>query len=160
MFTVTVDDTAVQAWLSHIPTNVQASLETAVYELAERLRNHVITDKLLGQVLNRRTGRLGQSIQQDVTSSSSSVVGRVYSSGDVPYARIQEYGGVTAAHVIEAVNGQALAFMMGGKQVFAKRVNHPGSHIPERSYMRSSLADLQDVIIARLKDAMVEGLQP
>ena len=73
-------------------------LEWAVYTLAEMLRSHVIQDKLLGQVLKRRSGRLGQSIQQRVDSRSNSITGTVYPSGDVPYAAIPEYGGRTAAH--------------------------------------------------------------
>jgi phage gpG-like protein len=130
-----------------------------VYILAEKLRNHVITTKLLGQVLNRRSGKLGQSIQQRVTSTPSSVQGKVYSAGNLPYAAIQEYGGKTAAHVIEAKNGKALAFMMGGNMVFAKKVNHPGSNIPSRSYMRSSLTDMKDEIINRMRGSVVEGFK-
>lgn len=160
MITVSVDDTKVKAWLSEMPEKIRGRLTLTVYSLAEKLRNHVVNDKLMGQVLNRRTGRLGQSIQQRVESTDSSVTGIVYSAGDVPYARIQEYGGRTAAHVIEAKNGKALAFMMGDKQVFARRVNHPGSNIPERSYMRSSLADMKAEIIDRMREAVGEGAKP
>jgi phage gpG-like protein len=160
MFNVKVDDSKVQLWLTTIPAQVHARLETEVYTLVEKLRNHVITDKLLGQVLQRRSGRLGQSIQQRVTSTQSEVTGMVYSAGDVPYARIHEYGGKTAAHIIEARNAEALSFVMGGRQVFAKKVNHPGSVMPERSYMRSSLRDMKDEIIEGMKRAVGEGLQP
>jgi phage gpG-like protein len=159
MITVNVDDSKVQAWFRGMPAKVKARLEQAIYTLSEKLRSHVVKDKLLGQVLNRRSGRLGQSIQERVESSGSSITGIVYSSGDVPYARIQEYGGRTAAHVIEARNAQALSFVMGGKHVFAKRVNHPGSNIPERSYMRSSLADMKDEIIQKMTIAVGEGAQ-
>ncbi len=160
MITVEVDDTSARLWLTELPDKVRVSLEYEISILAQKLRNHVISDKLLGQVLNRKTGRLGQSIQERVDSTPTGVTGVVYSSGDVPYARIHEYGGKTAAHVIEAKNGQALAFMWRGKQAFFKKVNHPGSVMPERSYMRSSLADLKDEIVERMKRAVVEGAQP
>lgn len=160
MLTVEVQDAAVRAWLTAMPEKVRQRLETTVHLLAEKLRSHVVQDKLMGQVLHRRTGRLGQSIQQRVESDSGSVTGIVYSSGDVPYGRIHEYGGKTAAHVIEAKNGKALAFAKGGQMVFARRVNHPGSLMPERSFMRSSLKDMKDEIIQKMTLAVREGAKP
>ena len=103
------------------------------------------------------SGRLGHSIQQKVDSSPTSVTGTVYSAGDVKYAAIHEFGGKTAAHEIVAKNGQALAFMMGGKQVFFKKVNHPGSTMPERSFLRSSLGEMKDEIIGGIREAVAEG---
>jgi phage gpG-like protein len=159
MITVTVDDRAVQARLNVMPDKVRARLEQAVYILAEKLKSHIVQDKLLGQVLNRRTGRLGQSIQQKVDSSATAITGTVYSAGDVKYAAIHEFGGHIPARVIEAKNGKALAFTMGGKQVFAKRVNWPGATMPERSFMRSSLADMKDEIVQRMTSAVQEGMK-
>jgi hypothetical protein len=74
-------------------------------------------------VLHIRSGKLARSIFEKVTDSPTAVTGMVYSSG-VPYARIQEYGGQTKAHIIEAKNGKALKFSIGGKEVFFSRVNH------------------------------------
>ena len=159
MITVEVDDTAVQARLTEMPSKVRDRLTATVYLLAEKLRSHVVSDKLLGQVLNRRSGRLGQSIQQKVDSSDTGVVGTVYSSGDVPYARIHEYGGVIPSHVIEARNARSLAFIWNGKQAFFKRVTIPDVTMPERSYMRSSLADLKDEIVESMTIAVREGVQ-
>lgn len=158
-FTIEVDDSRVRAWFGKMPASIQQRVETAVYLLAEKLKSHVINDKLLGQVLNRVSGRLGQSIQQRVETSDKGATGIVYSAGDVPYARIHEYGGQTAAHVIEARGNGTLAFLWHGNQAFFKKVNHPGSKIPERSYMRSSLADMKEEIIERLRAATVEGAQ-
>jgi phage gpG-like protein len=160
MLTVQLNDTAVKGWFIKMPEKIHSSLLREVYILAEKLKTHVITDKLMGQVLNRRSGRLGQSIQQRVTDTPTSVQGKVYSAGNVPYAAIQEYGGKTAAHVIEPKNKSALAFTMGGGTVFAKRVNHPGSKIPERSYMRSSLTDMSAEIVQRMRGAVAQGLKP
>lgn len=42
-----------------------------------------------------------------------------------PYAIYVELG--TKPHVIEAKNGKALAFQMGGQQVVVRKVNHPGT---------------------------------
>jgi phage gpG-like protein len=157
MFTIQVDSRAVTARLESMPARIHARLEQTVYALAERLRSHVIQDKLLGQVLNRRTGRLGQSIQQKVDSTATGITGTVYSAGDVKYAAIHEFGGHIPGHEIVARNAQALAFMMGGKQVFAKRVNWPGATMPERSFMRSSLADMRDEIVEKMTQAVQDG---
>lgn len=93
-----------------------------------------------GAVLQPRTGRLRNSIFKDVREDTRGIIEGVVGSEGVPYARIHELGGVTKPHRIEPKSGKALAFMSRGQQVFAKFVNHPGSKIPERSYLRSALA--------------------
>ena len=72
---------------------------------------------------------------------------------------IQEFGGKTAAHEILPVKAQALAFVAGGALRFARKVEHPGSLIPERSYLRSSLDEMSDEIVAALADAAAESLE-
>ena len=52
------------------------------------------------------------------------------------------------------MNKKALAFMLGGKQVFARRVQHPP--IQERSFMRSSLEEMRPGIIAGLEETIQE----
>ena len=63
--------------------------------------------------------------------------GQVYSRG-VAYAGIHEFGGLTQAHVIA---GSPLHFFMNGIEMFAMSVNHPGSRMPERSFLRSGVSD-------------------
>ena len=55
------------------------------------------------------------------------------------------------AHEIVPVKGQALAFMVGGVLRFARKVEHPGSLIPERSYLRSTLDEMSGDIVAALR---------
>ena len=50
-----------------------------------------------------------------------------------------------------------LAFVAGDRQHFARRVEHPGSLIPERSYLRSALADMNDEIVTALADAAAKA---
>lgn len=167
MLTIKVDDRAVQAWLTAMPEKVRQRLEQAVYTLAEKLRSHIIQDKLLGQVLNRRNGGLGQSIQQKVDSTSTSVVGTVYSAGDVKYAAIHEFGGVinhpggTAFYVSQLLGGRA--FWVSNASALADKLPRTAAHqitMPERSYMRSSLADMKDDIIQKMTLAVNEGTKP
>ena len=157
MFAVSLEGAdALAARFEVMPAAVQAAVCAKAANLAERLRAHVVDDKLSGQVLRRKTGALAASIGADVTVDGDRVVARVFSSGDVKYARIQEYGGRTPAHDIVPVKAKALAFL--GGTAFARIVHHPGSTIPERSYLRSSLADMAGVITAELKAAVAEAL--
>ena len=107
----------------------------------------------------RACGWLARSITNKVTYDADSVMARVFSSGDVKYAAIHEFGGTTSPHVIEPKKASALAFVVGGKQVFARRVNHPGSKMPMRSFLRSSLHDMSTEISTGMKQAVVEAIQ-
>ena len=54
---------------------------------------------------------------------------------------------------------KALAFVVGGKQVFAARVNLPAVTMPERSYLRSSLAEMTEEIVEGLSDSVAEAMR-
>jgi hypothetical protein len=54
---------------------------------------------------------------------------------------------------------KALAFAIGGKQVFAARVNLPAVTLPERSYLRSSLAEMAGEIAEGLSDSVAEAMR-
>jgi len=142
-----------------MPGAVRQALQVKVTSLALRLEALVKTGKLDGQVLKRRTGALARSIHNVVTVSESSVIGKVYSAGDVKYARIHEYGGTTPPHIIEPKKAAVLAFMGPGGMVFAKRVNHPGSKMPERSFLRSALHDMSVTISTEMKSAVVNAVR-
>jgi phage gpG-like protein len=146
-----------EAHLGALPTEVIRDLSTKATALAEALGEKVRGDKLSGQILNARSGDLRASIVSEVTVNGDGIVASVGSVGDIKYATIQEYGGRTAAHEILANKASALAFMIGGAQHFAKRVEHPGSIIPERSYLRSSLEEMRAEIVATLAESVGEA---
>jgi phage gpG-like protein len=151
-----VGDRELIARLEHMPEKLRTALVRKVTALALKLEAKV-KDKLTNKVLHVRTGALRRSIFSQVDDTATSVTGKVGSSGDVKYAAIHEFGGRTRAHIIEPKKAKVLAFMMGGKQMFAARVNHPGSVIPERSYLRSSMREMREEITVGLKEAIVEG---
>lgn len=144
------------ARLTAYPAALTAALSAKAAELAAALSDMVKNNKLSGAVLNTRSGALRDSIAASVSTDADSILASVGSEGDVKYAAIQEYGGKTSAHEILPVKAEALAFVMGGAQLFARRVEHPGSLIPERSYLRSSLDDMRDEIVAALAEAATE----
>lgn len=162
-----IGDRALVARLHGMPVVLQAALTTKVTALALQLQRHVQKNKLSGQVLKVRTGALRRSIHHLVESTKGRVVGRVASSGDVKYAAIHEFGGRTKAHVIRARKAEFLAFMgwvsvgpygLHEQMVFRKEVNHPGSVMPERSFLRSSLSDMAQKISRELKDTVMRTL--
>jgi phage gpG-like protein len=155
MLTIEVEDRAIMARLSSMPDKLRAAFLKKTYALAEKLKSKV-QQNLTNKLLQIRTGKLVRSIFQQVTNSSNEVSGRVFSSG-LPYAAIQEFGGQTKAHVIEAKNVKALMFNMGGKQVFFRRVNHPGSHIPAHHYMGQAFDAMKPEIEAGYREAAEEG---
>ncbi len=138
---------ALDARLGAFPAELLADLNAKAAMLAGALADKVKDDKLSGQVLNALSGDLRASIVSEASVDGDDVVGSVGSTGDVKYAAIQEYGGKTAAHEILPSKAEALAFIVGGALRFARRVEHPGSVIPERSYLRSSLEEMTDEIV-------------
>lgn len=155
-----VGDKALIARLEAMPAAVNQALFVKVTSLSLKLEKLVKVGKLNGAVLNRITGALSRSIHSRVDRNAMAVIGRVFSSGDVKYAAIHEYGGKTAPHIIEPKRAGVLAFMgKGGGMVFAKRVNHPGSRMPERSFLRSSLNDMSREISLGMKEAVVNAVR-
>ena len=147
-----------QARLALLPGSIASGMLDQAQTLSDALADRV-RDKLSGDVLNVGTGALRDSISSEVEQGNGAQAS-VYVDGNLPYAAIQEYGGVTKGYIIEAVNAKALAFKWQGKQAFFKRVMHPGSVIPARSYLRSSLADMTGDIIQGFTDALNEVLNP
>lgn len=59
------------------------------------------------------------------------------------YGKYVEFG--TPPHVITPKNGKALAFMVGGKKIIVKKVNHPGTR-PNNFIRRTLRAKLPGII--------------
>lgn len=144
------------ASLAGMPDRVRQALSSKANMLAVALEAK-IQQKLSGSVLNMRSGALAGSIIATVDESSADVAVRIGTSGDVKYAAIQEFGGTIPPHQIVPDKAKALAFVVGGKQVFAARVNLPAVTMPERSYLRSSLAEMAGEIAEGLSEAVVEA---
>lgn len=121
----------------------------------------LVKRKLSGDVLNvGKTGKLRDSIfQQVIDQGTKGITGRVASDGTVKYAAIHEFGGTINIPEIRPVNVEALHFFMGGDEVFAKYARAHTVTMPERSYMRSSLADMREQIKEELTEAVRRGME-
>jgi len=142
----------VMARFDTMPDRVHRALLQFVHVTVLTLKAHIVRDKLHGQVLNLRTGKLAGSIQSDVKDSTNEIVGSVYSSTTAtPYNRAHEYGATIPDRVPK--KAKVLHWMSGGKHVFAMRAR--GFVLPERSYLRSGLKDMKTQIIEGMKKTAV-----
>lgn len=90
-----------------------------------------------GKIL-QRSGALASSIQQQFDERNA-IVGT-----NKIYAAIQNFGGKTSAHVIRPKTKRALSF--GG--IVVRSVNHPGSEIPARPFLRLTPGDQREIMSA------------
>jgi phage gpG-like protein len=122
MLDVTLID-GYSAALAGMPERVRDALSARANILAAALQAK-IQQKLSGTVLNQKSGALARSIVATVDESSANVAVTIATSADIKYAAIHEYGGMVPPHEIVPDKAKALAFVVGGKQVFAARVWH------------------------------------
>ncbi len=140
----------VVARLSGFPAALHDRLLATMERLGIALQAAVVA-KLSGEVLQRRSGRLADAQHWRIDDAGDTIAISVgFDPDEVPYGAIQEYGGTTRAHLIAARHAQALAFTVGGRLAFAKHVNHPGSRIPARSFLRSALAEMTPAMNAAI----------
>jgi hypothetical protein len=154
-----------QVRLGNISASMSLRIVDAMNEIVEVVANKA-RDRMAQ--LFRNPERMQASVSTGVFATSDEIVGTI-GAYDLPYLRIQEFGGVTSPHDIFPINGKALAFFWPGgampfkpgaatgDMAFLKVVHHPGSRIPERSYMRSALAMERSDIVAMLQAAISEG---
>jgi phage gpG-like protein len=160
MLQISLDDAAeFSARLDVLPDQLRAALTEKVQALASALYAQVVGVNLSGSILNARSGALRDSIQIEVQAQDARIDAKIFSDGDVPYAAILEFGGKTAAHEILPDKTRALAFLTNGKQVFARRIQHPGSTFAARSYLGGALDDASGEIVSTLREVIAAAAE-
>lgn len=159
-FTIVGKENAVfdlRAKSERIVENVNRTLLALGYSL----QRHVQQDKLHGSPLHQRSGRLAASVHvsQDVADHGSSVtVGT-----NVEYARIHEYGGTInhpggTAYFFDKETGMARWVPNADPRAAVLPRTRPHVIVmPERSFLRSALREMEAEIVTRLKRAVGEG---
>lgn len=117
--------------------DVHGALKRGIGRAVLTLLRYVKASKLSDQVLRVRTGRLRRSITERVEESGSRVSGIVGT--NVEYARVHEYGFKGTVSVREHLRKTKA----GSTTV---RAHTRKVSLPERSFLRSSLRDLQPQI--------------
>lgn len=143
---------------------VRAGAKSALDAWAEELASYIKANKLSGDPLHRRSGRLSASVHPVQESSADSVTGGAASGGNVPYARIHEYGGTIhhpggTAFFISKDLGRAV-FVSNASALAASlpRTQPHDIPMPERSYMRSSLREEAPRGLEALRAAVREAI--
>lgn len=161
MFTVElVGDVEVKARFNALPSAVSSELRRTVLRLILYLKARVQRDKLQGQVLQHRTGKLSRSIDDAINEDPQSIIGRVFSNGTAPYAAAHEYGFHGPEEVKSFQRRQTMVFgrsidpIIVTVQAFTRQMN-----IPERSFMRSTLREDQAYIERQLTEAVARAAQ-
>lgn len=138
---------------------LRAGMTQLITRLTMRLLVRVKGSKLSGQVLNVRTGKLRRSINQRVAGQDTPMVSGTVGTNLV-YARPHEYGFKGKVTIREHVRTQVTAF---GRSITPVQVV-VGSHarnvtLPERSFLRSALADMSGEIDAQTNATVLEALK-
>ncbi len=136
------------------------------------LQGHIVGDKLQGQVLHHRSGKLGASIRVvSAVIEGNMVSGGVEGAGGPAwYGRVHEYGGTysiaaTTRRQGRGASGKVLRLLTRGgavrssiRSISTKPVKAHERTFPERSFMRSSLEDFRQQIIDAVQNKVTEVL--
>lgn len=155
MSTVTGQDAVVRMMVA-VRDGARQRLIDTMGKVGFDIQQHVMTQKLSGQVLNRRTGRLRNSINSRVETGASSISASVGTG--VQYAAAHEYG--IQRNVVVTVHHR-MQTMAWGKPMKNPREVLVNQHVaymnlPERSFLRSSLQDKREVEVERIRKSMQE----
>lgn len=151
------------ARLEGMSGRVQRELAKAVTSLAYDLVT-LVKKKLSGDVLNVRTGKLRDSISQEVTQSNNSVIAKVFSGGEVKYAGIHEFGGTIhhpggTPYLFDKASGTVVFVSKSAPNVDKLPVTKAHEiNMPERSFLRSSLSDMRQQIESEMREAVIRGM--
>lgn len=142
-------DAKVIAWLRSRGSILTAALLVEMQRQMIGLRNYVVASKLSGQALHTKTGTLRRSQFSDVTQDGSIIRGVVATDPSASkYGKVHEFGGTftVRAHLRKTRNGHRML------------KSHSVTY-PERSFLRSSLQERAESIVAGLQAAANKALQ-
>lgn len=134
-------DERVVAHLGALSAGLRERMLRTMNAVGIDVQTYVVTQKLSGQVLNRRSGALSASINQKVRDDGqtiTAVIGSNLKKGG--YNVLHEYGAYNAVVPLH----ERMQTMAWGKRMKNPRlvfVNAHVAHYPVRSYLRSSLRE-------------------
>jgi phage gpG-like protein len=152
-----VGDDAVLEWLRGAPDAVASGIAQAITQLGIDLQRHIQEDELSGQMLAVRSGSLKSSIDLQIDQASDGISATVYS--DSKYADAHEYGFTGTVDVKASLRRITEAF---GRPISEKTINvrayRRRMELPERSFMRSALEDMDPEIRDAVEAALLAAL--
>lgn len=137
---------ALVARFKRINPAIQSSLEDSIQRLTLQLLKKVKQEKLSGQALKVKTGRLRRSINRRIEQTATTVAG--YVGTNVEYAKRQEYGFTGTETVREHLRLMKVAFGKPMKEPHKVLVRQHSRNVnyPAHSFLRSALSEMDAVI--------------
>ena len=119
---------------------VNGAVLEAMQRIVIGLESHVVTEKLSGQVLHRRSGVLSGAVHGVAgMGANGQVIGRVSVGKQAWYGKLHEYGGIftVPAHTRKITHFFGHQFPKGQTARALAQVRTYVMKVPERSFMRS-----------------------
>lgn len=148
---IVIGGEAATARFDNFPQRLRAELRIGIGRAALMVQTDSKANKLSGQVLNVVTGRLRRSINVKITETDTNVQGTVGT--NVEYAHVHEFGFQGTVSVKESLRTSVL-----GKK-FTVRAHSMKMNIPEKSFLRSALADMAEPIRQEFENAMQRAIK-
>jgi hypothetical protein len=152
-FTVQGDTAVVRMLQAKVPAltgAVRGSITRATFMLV----GYVKANKLSGQVLKNRTGTLRRKINGRVIETANTITGQA--GVKLAYAAAHEYGFDGTVNVRESLRTIKQAFGRSIAPVtFTVKAHSRRMHLPERSFLRSSLHELTPEIQNMIRAAVI-----
>lgn len=149
---VTIQLTGLAAALRRFE-GLEGRMHTALLTTVQRetllLQAYVVEHKLSGQVLNVRTGTLRRSITQRVDDAGGTIRGVIGT--NLKYGLAHEFGATIHHPGSVARTAKALHWVAAGADVFARSTRPHLIRLPERSFLRSAVADRRPAFIAAVR---------
>lgn len=145
--------------IRQVPVRVLPEIRKATEVLAIKLSAYVKRDKLSGQVLKNRTGTLRRSINYKVTATGTDFMAMVGTNKE--YAHVHEFGFNGTVTVKEHLRMMRVAFgkeMRNPRQVTV-RAHSMHMKMPERSFLRTALAEFEPTIRQEYEIALQRALR-
>lgn len=121
---------------------LKAEIKKIGYDLSAKIKG----EKLSGQVLNVRSGRLRRSINAKFSETATGIDATVGT--NVEYGRVHEFGFKGTVKVREFVRKNKVRV-----RAHTRRVN-----LPERSFLRSTFREQKPVIDARIARVIADNI--
>ena len=142
--------------LKELEPKIYNSLLSTITKLSIQLQAKIKSEKLTGQVLKTRTGTLRRSINYRVDKTPSEIIGRVGIGADAAkYGIMHEFGLRGTENVrshlrtIKKVWGRSISPKQISVRSHTRTVNYP-----ERSFMRTALAEMRPIIQSDISKAV------
>jgi len=131
--------------LDKVSPGLVARIQKGVRALIIKMQSTIQTSKLSGQVLNRRSGKLSDSLHHEDRIEKGAIVGEVYTGKEAPYAKVHEWGGTFTIrqHTRQTTMGETI-------------VREHQATFPERSFMRSTHLEFRSPFKQMIERAVME----